>query len=214
MDFEVKVTIHEEGTVTKWDFSLIYELDELLKWFASWENLGVARSWVTIYHTYQSPSFSGKQMYIKDKAGITGVCLKKLVNGYVYQDDNGITINMNTGEKSIETRYGITFEGLLFIETDKSYANHYAEKNQARNHAEQVEKAMQVNNKWTKVGTVVAGISTSILVLIEVVKMSYDIKSQSAMLIEISSVLFVFLFGIGAGLIIHLLIRGQIEKKE
>ena len=82
----------------------------------------------------------------------------------------------NAGERrlSIEdppfTVYSITEKGREFCIIQGGYSTVQELNDQAKSHAEQVEKAMLVNNKWMKIGTLVAAGATSCLVLIELLK--------------------------------------------
>ena len=89
--------------------------------------------------------------------------------------------------------------GIDFYESG-GYQHELNLKNQAKNHAEQVEKAMLANNKWTKTGTIIAGIATSFLVLIEIMKIALN-NQHYPKVIEVSTFFFVFLSGVGAGTI-------------
>lgn len=180
-----------ETTITnkKWDFSLIDELDTVLNWFALWENRGMERTFEYIYDTLKTIRFKDYQGYNKDIAGIIRVCINKLVkDGFVSENKEWVVINMNTGEKTFETRYGITFEGLLFIETKVSYRLEYkslgvkieADKNY-RIRAECA--ANQLNYLTAFVGIATAALGTS-----EMIKVYSKEREYFCLYVEILSI--------------------------
>jgi len=111
--------------------------------------------------------------------------------------DKLITLEKDDG------RYWITLEGLIFT----GY------------HHEKVQKMQEVQNGIARTleltrATWSAGLGAFCLVMMEIVKLSYNSADRSFAVIQITTSLCVFAFGIGAGMIIYQIIKHLQEKKE
>lgn len=173
----------------------------------------MGRTFEFIYEDFCNNRFKGYKGYIKDISGIINVCLKKLVkDGFIHKNKEQKHINLNTNEETFKTAYSITFEGYLFLETQTSYKNFYANQH-AENirlaNVEKHQKAYEYRMFYLTAILAFSGFVASFYYLSEMWNSHKVIKA-----IEISTFLFVFLFGLIAGIIIYKLISNQIEKKE
>lgn len=89
--------------------------------------------------------------------------VEKLYSDNYISDEGEITLQEGHPNKI----YAVTEKGREFYLIDGGYSKDFQNKMQVRSHAEQVEKVVMANNKWMKIGTVLAAIATSVLVLIE-----------------------------------------------
>ncbi len=159
------------GITKKWDFSLIDELDYILNWFALWENRGMERNFETIYNALYTSRYKERNGYTKDTAGIIEVCLGKLIrDGFITENKAGKLIDMNTGMETLETRYGITFEGLLFLETNISYQIEFKSSDLRKFEAKTLQNQMETNAWRLNYMTAVLCVATGALAVSEIIK--------------------------------------------
>ena len=115
-----------------------------------------------------------------------------------------------------DRKYYTTFKGGLH-KYNGGYAMEHLNRNQARNHAEQVEKAMLVNNKWMRMWALVAAVAAACLVLIEIGKHYHALLQIGfgwVLSIQLMTFLFVACLTLIAGILLGVLLTALLRQRK